>query len=72
MIDAYLKTPKIYGTETITTEEVMDKLYIFQDRFGRVYEFSCWYLEIISVYAGTQLTSTEFLENVKHAVFGLH
>ena len=46
--------------EKITTEEVMDKLDIFQSRFGEFDEFVWWYLEIISADAGTQFTSTEF------------
>ena len=46
----------------ITTEEVMDKLGIFQFRFGIIDEFGWWNLEIISADAGTQFTSTEFKE----------
>ena len=48
--------------DRITTEKVMDKLDIFQYRFGKIDGFGLWYLEIISVDAGTQYTSTEFLE----------
>ena len=36
IIDAYSKTPKHYGMEIITTEEVMDKLDMFQARFGKI------------------------------------
>ena len=46
--------------EKITTEEVMDKLDIFQSRFGKIYQFGWWDLERISEDAGTQFTSTEF------------
>ena len=46
--------------ERITTKEVMDKLDIFQSRFGKIDEFGWWDLEIISTDAGTQFTSTEF------------
>ena len=46
--------------EIITTKEVMDKLYMFQARFGKIDEFGWWYLEIISADAGTHFTSTEF------------
>ena len=46
--------------EKITTEEVMDKLDMFQSRFGKVDEFGWWDLEIISADAGTQFTLTEF------------
>ena len=35
----YSKPPKLYGMEIITTEEVMDKLDLFQSRFGKIYEF---------------------------------
>ena len=58
--DAYSKIPKLYGMEKITTEEVMDKLDMFQSRFGKIDQFGWWYLEIISADAGTQFTSTEF------------
>ena len=46
--------------EKITTEEVMDKLDMFQSRFGKIDEFGWWDLEIISADAGTQFTSAEF------------
>ena len=62
IVGAYSKIPKRYGMEKITTEEVMDKLDMFQSRFGQIDEFVWWYLEIISVDADTQFTSTEFKE----------
>ena len=34
--------------EIITTEEVMDKLDMFQSRFGKIDKFGWWDLEIIS------------------------
>ena len=46
--------------EKITTEEVMDKLDIFQSRFEKIDQFGFWDLERISSDAGTQLTSAEF------------
>ena len=46
-VDAYYKLPRLYGMENIPTEEVMDKLDMFQARFGKVYEFGWWYLEQI-------------------------
>ena len=46
--------------EKITTEEVMDKLNMFQSRFGKMDQFGWWDFEIISVDVGTQFTSTEF------------
>ena len=60
IVDAYYKIPKLYGMEKITTEEVMDKLDMFQSRFGKIDQFGWWDLEIISADAGTQFTSTEF------------
>ena len=35
IFDVYSKIPKHYGVEKITTEEVMDNLYMFQSRFGK-------------------------------------
>ena len=46
--------------EKITTEEVMDKLDMFQYRFGKIDQFRWWDLERISADAGTQFTSTDF------------
>ena len=40
----------------ITTEEVMEKLDMFQSRSGKIDEFGWWYLERISADAGTQFT----------------
>ena len=60
IVDAYSKIPKLYGMEKFTTEEVMDKLDMFQSRFGKIDQFGWWDLEIISADAGTQFTSTEF------------
>ena len=48
--------------EKITTEEVMDKLDMFQSRFGKIDQFGWWDLERISADAGTQFTSAEFKE----------
>ena len=36
IVDAYSKIPKLYGSEKIKTEEVMDKLDMFQSRFGKL------------------------------------
>ena len=35
IVDSYSKIPKLYGMEKISTEEVMDKLDMFQSRFGK-------------------------------------
>ena len=50
---AYSKIPKLYGMEKITTEEVMEKLDMFQSRFGKIDEFGWWDLERISADAVT-------------------
>ena len=57
-VDAYSKIPKLYSMEIITTEEVMDKLDMFQYRFVKIDKFGWCYLERISADAGTQFTST--------------
>ena len=36
IVDAYSKIPKLYGMENITTEEVLEKLDMFQSRFGKI------------------------------------
>ena len=46
--------------DNITTEEVMDKLDMFQSRFRKIDQFGWWDLERISADAGTQFTSTDF------------
>ena len=60
IVDAYSKIPKLYGMENITTAEVMEKLDMFQSRFGKIDQFGWLDLEGISADAGTQFTSTEF------------
>ena len=46
--------------EKTTTEEVMDKLDMFQSIFGKIDQFGLWDLDIISADAGTHFTATEF------------
>ena len=46
--------------EKITTEEVMEKLDMFQSRFGKIDQFGWWDLERISADAGTQFILAEF------------
>ena len=41
IVDAYSKLPKLYGMEIINTEEVTDKLYMFQSRLGKI-EKNVW------------------------------
>ena len=65
IVDAYSKIPKLYGMKKIITEEVMDKLDMFQSRFGKIDIFGWWYFERISADAGTQFTSKKFTEECK-------
>ena len=53
IVDAYSKIPELYGMENITTAEVMDKLDMFQSRFGKIDQFGWLDLARISVDAGT-------------------
>ena len=57
--------------EKITTEEVMEKLDMFQSRFGKIDQFGWWDLERISADAGTQFTSTEFNEECQTRIVSL-
>ena len=50
--------------ENIITEEVMDKLDMFQEIFGKVDEFGWWDMEIIKTDTGTQFTSKEIQEGL--------
>ena len=60
IVDAYSNIPKLHGMDKITTEDVMDKLDMFQSRFGKIDQFGWWDLERISANIGIQFTSTEF------------
>ena len=62
IVDAYSKIPKLYGAAKITTEEVADKMDMFQSRFGKIDEFGWQDLEGITEDTGTQFTSTYFKE----------
>ena len=59
-MDAYSKIPKLYGMENITTEEVTDKLDMFQPIFRKVDDFGWWDMERIQTDAGMQVTYKEF------------
>ena len=61
-VDAYSEIPKRYIMEKIPTEEVMDKLDMFQSRFGKLDEFGWWDLERISTDTGTHLTLRDLKE----------
>ena len=60
IVDTYSKITGLYGMEKITTEEVMDKLDIFQSRFRKIDQFGWCALERTSADAGKQFTPTEF------------
>ena len=50
--------------ENTTTEEVMDKLNMFQARFEKVDEFGWWDMDRIKTDSETQFTSKEFQEGL--------
>ena len=52
--------------ESITTEEVMDKIDMFQARFGKLDEFGCWDIYITQTDAGTKKN----LQGVSRRFFG--
>ena len=52
IVDAYSEILKLYGMEKFSTEEVIDKLDIFQSRSGKIDKFGWWDLERISADAG--------------------
>ena len=64
IVDAYYKILKCYGMENITTEEIMDKLDIFQIISIKIDEFGWWDMKIIQTDPGTQYTSKEFQEGL--------
>ena len=72
IVDAYFNIPKLYGMEKITTEEVMDKLDMFQSRFGKIDQFGWWSLERISSDEGTQLPRRITKKNAKLTNFVWH
>ena len=47
IVDAYSMIPKLYGMENITTAEVLEKLDMFQSRFGKIDQFGWRDLERI-------------------------
>ena len=47
IVYAYSKLPVIYGMENTTTDKVVEKIYMFQDIFEKVYEFGWWNFERI-------------------------
>ena len=49
IVDAYSKIPKLYGIENVTNAEVMDKLDMFQSRFGKIGQSN--YLLVVDTYS---------------------
>ena len=39
LVDAYSKLTRLYEKTNITTKEIMDNIYIFQSRVGKIDEF---------------------------------
>ena len=70
IVDAYFKIPKLYGMEKISTEQVTDKMDMFQYRFGKIDEFGWWDLETTSADTGKQFNSMEFKE--EYQTTGVH
>ena len=50
--------------KNFTTEEVMEKLDLFEPRFGKVNDFGWWYMERIQTDSVTEFTSNEFQEGL--------
>ena len=69
IVVAYSKLPKLYGSENITTEEVLEKLDMFQSRFVKIDQFGWWDFERISADAGTQFRWKSLKRNVNFAEF---
>ena len=55
--------------EKITTEEVIEKLDMFQSIFVEIDQFGWWDLEMISADAGTQFPQKSSKNNTKLAEF---
>ena len=71
IVDAYSKTPKLYVTEIVTTDEVMDKLDMFQYIFGKIDGFGWWDLEKLYQIQVRSLPPRSSRKNVKPMVFEL-
>ena len=60
IVGSYSNIPKLHGMENINTEEVMDKLDMFQAIIGKLDKFGWWHIERIQTDAGMQFTSKYF------------
>ena len=63
-MDNYYKMKKLYGMGNVTTEEIMYKLDMFQEIFGKVDKFRWWDMYIFQTDTGKQFTSNEFQEGL--------
>ena len=61
IVGAYSIITKLYGMENIATEEVMDKIYIFQASLRKVENICLWDTEIIQTNAGKNFNSIKQL-----------
>ena len=57
IVDDYYNIWKLYEMKNITTEEVMNKLNMFQARLWKVDKCFCLYMERIQTDSNTQFTS---------------
>ena len=64
IVDFYSKLPELYRMENITTEEVTENIYMFQEIFGKLDEFEGWDMDRIKTDSGTKLNPKEFQEGL--------
>ena len=69
IVDAYSKLPKLYGMKNITTEEVLDKLDMFQSRFGKSTNLVGGIWKEFQQMQELSLPRRSLKRNVKFAVF---
>ena len=62
IVDVYTKIIQLHGMENITSDKVMAKIGMFQERFEKVDGFCWWDMKKIQSDAGMQFTSNGFLE----------
>ena len=69
IVDAYSNIQKLYVIDKITTEEVMDKLNMFQSIFGKIDQFGWWDLETFQQMQVRSLPQQSSKKNAKLAEF---
>ena len=50
----------------------MDKLDMFQEKYGKVYEFGWWYTERIQIDTGTHFTYNDFSKVFLYMGYDFH